>query len=149
MEISARRTVPVSPAAAFAFLSHPHNHHRLVTSRIRLLELELTRDGELHGGLMRLHGPLGLRRRARTRLGEARRSARLAGTARVGSSTDVGVRWDLRAAGADATVVVLTATVTRLAATDRMLLRLGWAGWAGAAGSRACLRRRLSGWPAS
>jgi len=129
MVISARRTVPVTPAAAFAFLSRPSNHHRLVTSRIRLLELDLTRDGELHGGLMRLRGPLGLRRRARTRLAETRRPVHLAGTARVGAGTHVRIRWDLQRAGDAATHVMLSARVLRAAPTERLLLTLGGRRW--------------------
>ena len=32
MEICARRPLPVGRDEAFAFLSHPHNHRRLVTA---------------------------------------------------------------------------------------------------------------------
>ncbi|HEX3974694.1 MAG TPA: SRPBCC family protein [Solirubrobacteraceae bacterium] len=129
MEISARRTLPVGPEEAFAFLSRPHNHRRLATPRIGLRELDVTRDGELRGALMVLRGPLWLRRRARTRVASVRRPAHLAGTARVGAGTEVEVRWDLEGAGAGATVAVLTATVTRLALTERLLLAIGGRAW--------------------
>lgn len=129
MEISARRALPVAPEVAFAFLSRPHNHRRLATSRIALRELHVTGDGELHGGLMVLRGPLWLRRPAQTRMVSARRPEHLAGTACVGSGTQVEVRWDLDEVGAGATVAVLTATVTRLAAGDRLLLAIGGRTW--------------------
>jgi hypothetical protein len=129
MEISARRALPVEPEEAFAFLSRPHNHRRLATARIGVRRLDVTSAGELHGAVMVLRGPLWLRRRARTRVVSTRRPAHLAGTARVGSGTEVEVRWDLDPAGAGATVAVLTATVTRLATPERLLLAIGGRGW--------------------
>jgi Polyketide cyclase / dehydrase and lipid transport len=131
MEISARRALPVGPEEAFAFLSRPDNHHRLTTSGLQLRELHVTGDGELRGGLMVLRGPLWLRRPARTRVVSVRRPAHLAGTACVGSGTEVEVRWELDAVtgGAGATVAILTATVTRLATTERVLLALGGRTW--------------------
>lgn len=129
MEISARRALPVEPEEAFAFLSRPDNHRRLATAGIRLCELDVTRDGELRGALMVLRGPLWLRRPARTRVVSTRRPAHLAGTARIGAGTEVQVRWDLDCAGGGATVAVLTATVTRLAAPERLLLAMGGRAW--------------------
>jgi hypothetical protein len=89
----------------------------------------VTHDGELRGALMVLRGPLWLRRRARTRLVSTRRPAYLAGTARVGSGTDVEVRWDLDGTGGGASVAVLSATVTRLATPERLLLAIGGRAW--------------------
>jgi hypothetical protein len=129
MEISARRGLPVGPDEAFAFLTRPHNHHHLVTRRISLRELHVTRDGELHGAQMVLRGPLWLRRAAQTRLVSVRRPGQLAGTACVGSGTEVEVRWDLDGAGAGASVAILTATVTRLATAERVLLAIGGRAW--------------------
>ena len=129
MHISARRHLPVAPDDAFAFLSRPHNHRRLVTTRIALHELELTSDGRLRGARMALLGPLWLRRPARTRVVSASRPAHLAGTARVGSGTEVEVRWDLEPAAAGTTLVSLSATAARLAASDRLLLALGGRAW--------------------
>ena len=131
MEISTRRTLPVGPEEAFAFLSRPDNHRRLTTARVALRELDVTSHGELRGAVMVLRGPLWLRRPARTRVVSMRRPAHLAGTARVGSGTEVEVRWELvgAGAGAEATVVVLTATVTRAAIADRLLLAVGGRTW--------------------
>jgi len=72
MEITARRALSVGPETAFAFLSRPHNHRRLATSR---------------------------------------------------------VRWDLGVTGTGTTVAILTATVTRLAAAERVLLAIGGRTW--------------------
>jgi Polyketide cyclase / dehydrase and lipid transport len=129
IEISARRTLPVGPEEAFAFLSQPHNHRGLATPRIALRELDVTPDGKLRGALMVLRGPLRLRRPARTRVLSARRPAHVAGTARIGSGTEVEVRWDLEEAGEEATVAALTATVTRLALPERLLLVIGGRAW--------------------
>jgi hypothetical protein len=129
MEISARRSLPVGPEEAFAFLNRPQNHRRLATARIGLRELDITRDGELRGALMVLRGPFWLRRHARTHVASVRRAAHLAGTAHVGSGTEVDVRWDLIGAGAEATVAILTASVTRLAMPERVLLAAGGRAW--------------------
>jgi polyketide cyclase/dehydrase/lipid transport protein len=129
MEISARRALPVGPEEAFAFLSVAHNHRRLATARIHVRELEVTDDGHLRGGLMVLRGPLWLRRPARTRVVSTRRPGHLAGTARVGSGTEVQVRWELHRAGEGTTVARLTATVTRLAPAERLLLTIGGRTW--------------------
>ncbi len=129
MEISVRRALPVGREEVFTFLSRPHNHRRLATARVGLGELEVGRDGELRGAHMVLRGPLRLRRPARTRVMSARRPVQLAGTARVGSGTDVDVRWDLDASGGNGTIAILTATVTRLATVDRVLLGMGGRAW--------------------
>ena len=129
MQICARRPLPVGRDEAFAFLSHPHNHRRLVTDRIALRELDVGSDGTLRGAHMVLRGPLWLRRAARTRVVSSRTPAHLAGTARIGSGTEVSVRWDLERAGADTTVAALSATVTRLALTERILLAVGGRTW--------------------
>jgi hypothetical protein len=129
MEISARRALSVGPEEAFAFLSQAHNHRRLATAKIGLRELDVTDDGELRGGLLVLRGPLWLRRPARTRLVSISRPGHLAGTARVGSGTEVEVGWDLDGAGTGPTVAVLSATVTRLATPERLLLAIGGRAW--------------------
>lgn len=129
MRISARTALPVGPAEAFAFLSRPHNHRRLATAKIRLRELDVSSDGDLEGARMTLRGPLWLRRPARTRLVSTRRPSHLAGTAQVGSGTHVEVRWDLLDPGDGTTVATLTATVTRLATMERVLLACGGRAW--------------------
>ncbi|HEY1714035.1 MAG TPA: hypothetical protein VGG07_14105 [Solirubrobacteraceae bacterium] len=129
MEICARRPLPVGRDEAFAFLSQPHNHRRLVTGRIAMRELDVGPDGTLRGARMVLRGPLWLRRAARTRVVNSRWPAHLAGTAHIGSGTEVNVRWDLQRAGAGTTVATLSATVTRLALTERILLAAGGQAW--------------------
>jgi hypothetical protein len=130
MEISVRRTLPVAPEEAFAFLSRAHNHRRLATPQVRLRALDLTQAGDLRGAVMVLRGPLWLRRLARTRVVRVSRPEYLAGTARVGWGTEVQVRWDLSGpAGTRVTDVSLTATVTRLATTERLLLAIGGRAW--------------------
>jgi hypothetical protein len=130
IRIHTSRVVPVSPADTFAFLCQPQNHRRLTTQRIRLLELNVTETGELSGALMLIHGPLGLRRVARTKLESTREPAQLLGTAWVGAGTEVRVRWDLQPLAADHTVVTLTATFISPAPLDRLLLLAGGRLWA-------------------
>jgi hypothetical protein len=130
IRIHTSRVVPVSPADTFAFLRQPQNHRRLTTQRIRLLELDVTETGELSGALMLIHGPLGLRRLARTRLESTREPAQLLGTAWVGAGTEARVRWDLRPLAADHTLVTLTATFISPAPLDRLLLLAGGRLWA-------------------
>jgi hypothetical protein len=130
IRIHTSRVLPVSPADAFAFLHEPQNHRRLTTQRIRLVELNVTDTGELSGALMVIHGPLGLRRLARTRLESTREPAHLLGTAWVGAGTEARVRWDLRPLNGDHTVVTLTATFISPAPLDRLLLLAGGRLWA-------------------
>lgn len=130
IRIRTSRVVPVSPADTFAFLRQPQNHRRLTTQRIRLLELNLTETGELSGALMLIHGPLGLRRLARTKLESTREPAELQGTAWVGTGTEARVRWDLRPLAGGHTVVTLTATFISPATLDRLLLLAGGRLWA-------------------
>jgi hypothetical protein len=128
--IHTSRVVPVSPADTFAFLRRPENHRRLTTQRIQLLELNVTETGELSGALMVIHGPLGLRRLARTRLESTREPAQLLGTAWVGAGTQARVRWDLRPLADGHTVVTLTATFISPTLLDRLLLLAGGRLWA-------------------
>jgi hypothetical protein len=68
---------------------------------------------------VRLHGPLGLRRTARTRLLQLDPPRRVAGTAEVGRRTRARVAWDLEPDG-DGTLVCLSADVVALGLLDRL-----------------------------
>src|SRR5207247_4538766 len=76
--------------------------------------------GPDRGGRVRLHGPLGLRRTARTRLLELDPQARVAGTAEVGRRMRARVAWGL-VPDEGGTLVSLSAEVDRLGALDRLL----------------------------
>lgn len=128
--ISATTTVPAPPAVVLGFLRAAANHRRLATAPIRLRELHAGADGELHGAVLVIRGPLRVRRHARTRV-ETAGPRHLGGSARLHTGTVATVRWELSPAAPDGTDVTLSAAVTTAGAIDRLLLRAGGRRWAG------------------
>jgi polyketide cyclase/dehydrase/lipid transport protein len=126
--IAATRVVPVPPATAFAFLAVMHNHWKLAGERIQLVDVGSSDDRGASGVVM-IRGPLGLRRRARTRVLEVRAPLTLGGTAEVGRGTVAQVRWDLKPRGEQATTVTLSAAVVTAGRLDRLLLLAGGRAW--------------------
>jgi hypothetical protein len=127
--IAASGLVPAEREEVFAFLAELGNHWLVADRWIEVVSLDA--DGD--GGRVRVRGPLGLRRTARTRVEVVDPPAALEGTAVLGG-TVARVRWELRPRGG-ATRVRLEARVERATALDRLLL---------AAGGRAWMRRRLA-----
>jgi Polyketide cyclase / dehydrase and lipid transport len=127
--ISASGLVPAGREAVFAFLSRLDNHWRVADRWIDVVSL----DGGSTGGRVRVRGPLGLRRTARTRVLVARPPECMEGSADLGR-TRGRVRWTLRDAPGG-TLVRLEAWVERAGPADRLLLALG---------GRAWLRRRFA-----
>jgi hypothetical protein len=84
---------------------------------------------------VRIRGPLGLGRVARTQVVEVEAYSRLAGTAEVGSRTLARVSWTISPDGVG-TRVRLAARMERATLRDRLLLRVGGATW---------MRRRFAG----
>jgi hypothetical protein len=127
-EISVTRVVRHPPERVFAFLTDLRNHWRLEHRFVALEELH----GDAAGGRVRMKGPLGLHRSARTRVlrVEEPRGGRasLRGRAELSGGTVGHVRWDIAAADGDS-LVTLTAAVERAALLDRALLALGGAWW--------------------
>lgn len=80
---------------------------------------------------MRVHGPLGLSRTARTRVVESNAPRELRGRADVGRGTVGSVRWLVEPNGAGSRVT-LSATVERASLLDHAILAFG---------GRALLRR--------
>jgi len=122
VKINASRTVRASPEAVFAFLSDLDNHWKLTG---RWVEAVALHDAN---GSVRIHGPLGLRRTARTRVVDASPSHVMHGTAELSGGTVARIAWEL---GEDVggTAVRLSAEVERAALPDRMLLALGGRRW--------------------
>lgn len=112
----------------FAFLEDGRNHHRLTGRSVRLLELCEYRESGLRAVLI-IRGPFGIRRRALTRIESAVEPRFIAGSARVGSRTTAGVRWDLSGDGHGPTRVELSAIVRSSGVVDRFLLVIGGAAW--------------------
>ena len=113
----------------FAFLADLHNHWRLDDRFVELAGV----DADAHGGRVRVRGPFGLWREARTEVVAAEppgndRDGVMRGRALVGRATVGLVRWDLSPSG-DRTTVRLSAVVERASALDRILLAAGGRWW--------------------
>jgi uncharacterized protein YndB with AHSA1/START domain len=118
--IGASRRVEASPEAVFAFLADLENHWALAADWVQVRHLERIDGGPARGAQVRLRGPLGLRRRARTLLLDLDPPARLAGTAEVGPRTCARVAWHLEPDG-DGTLVRVSADIVALSPLDRLL----------------------------
>jgi hypothetical protein len=127
--ISASGLVSAPPEEVFDFLSRLENHWRLVDRFVSVVSV----DGA--AAVVRLRGPLGLRRTVRTRVTTAARPLSIVGVAELGRGTRARVTWTLAAAGTG-TRVLLRAEVERARPLDRLLLGLGGREW---------MRRRLAG----
>src|SRR3954451_24355381 len=112
--ITARRVVSAPPDAVFAVLADLATHWALADHWTEVLSL----DDD--GGVIRLRGPLGLRRTARVSVRRRVRPELVEGEARMGEVTRAAVRWEL-APDAGGTLVTLTATVERATPFDRVL----------------------------
>jgi hypothetical protein len=104
----------------FAFLADLRNHWRLSRRFAELAAL----DGDAAGGRVRIRGPLGFSRVARTRVLDLDEPTSLAGRADVGRGTVGLVRWDIRGDGAGS-LVTLSARVERASRLDRSILAAG------------------------
>jgi len=129
--IAASGHVPAAPEAAFAFLADLANHWRLIDRWARIDDVA----GDGRSAIVRLRGPLGMRRTARTQVVAAVAPFAMVGEARVGRRTVGRVRWTLARDGAG-TQVTLAAHVPAAGPLDRALLALGGRRW---------LRRRFAG----
>ena len=132
-EIEATALVPAAPEDVFEFLSDLANHWRLVDRLVEVLSV----DGEPpNRALVRLRGPLGLRRTVRTRVTATRAPRLLIGVAEMGDegATRALVSWTL-AGRLGQTRVRLAAEVEQASAVDRLVLALGGRVW---------LRRRFA-----
>jgi uncharacterized protein YndB with AHSA1/START domain len=125
-EIAAVGLVPAPPEAVFAFLADLQNHWLLAGRFIEVVRLDGP-PGSHHGGRVRMRGPLGLHRTARTLVEAAHPPHLMVGTATVGRSTRGCVSWTLTARDG-ATSVRLAAAVDEAGAIDRALLAIGGAG---------------------
>jgi hypothetical protein len=91
----------------------------------RFVELE---GVEPDGGRVRIVGPLGISRVARTRVVATDEPSNLRGTAEIGAGTRATVRWQIEPV-AGGSRVTLAAQVDRASALDCALLALGGRWW--------------------
>jgi hypothetical protein len=80
------------------------------------------------GGVVRVKGPFGGSRVARTSVLAAERPSLLRGSAEIGRGTVGAVRWELEPS-ARGTRVTFTADVVRASGLDRLLLAFGGRWW--------------------
>jgi hypothetical protein len=119
--LAARRHVPRPREELYAVLSDLPGHWKLAGRWVEPLELH---D---HGGVVRVHGPLGLRRTITTSLTDTREPERVAGEAVIGA-TRAAISWTLVPEGSG-TLVTLRADVLACSPLDRVLLALGGRAW--------------------
>jgi hypothetical protein len=129
--IEAVREVPATREDVFAFLAALPNHWALANRWIEVVSLEsgpeAPRGGEFDRGIVRIRGPLGLRRTARTRVLAADPPGRMSGSAQLGGTLAT-VTWDLEEANPGSRVR-LSAEVEAASLPDRLLLSLGGRAW--------------------
>jgi hypothetical protein len=128
--IAASRRVPAPIGAVFGFLAVLENHWRLTDRWITVLSLDGGGDhgSPAQGGVVRMRGPLGISRTARTRVVGAEPPLGMHGTADVSARTRAAVTWSF-ADREGATDVLLSAEVTQASVVDRALLAFGGAAW--------------------
>lgn len=122
VEIEATGIVPAPPEAVFDFLSDLANHWRLVDRYVRVVSIE----GE--SAVVRLRGPLGVRRTVHTHVTAARSPRLIIGVAELPSGTRARVSWTL-AGRVGQTRVRLAAEVEHAGPLDRLMLALGGRAW--------------------
>jgi hypothetical protein len=133
-DVEAAALVSAPPEEVFAFLADLGNHWMVADRFVSVVDLHGPEQGPADGGVVRLRGPLGVRRTVTTRVVASKAPRLLIGTAEIGPSTRARVSWALASHG-ESTRVRLAAAVERASAFDRLLLRVG---------GRAWLQRRFS-----
>jgi uncharacterized protein YndB with AHSA1/START domain len=132
--IEAEAVVPAEPEAVFDYLARLDNHWRLMDGSVDVVSLDGDGDRGPDRAVVRLHGPLGVRRTVHTRVLEVQRPRLLRGRAGIGRHADGGrvtegeVVWTLEPDG-DGTRVRLCAAVRCASASDRVILALGGRAW--------------------
>jgi hypothetical protein len=126
--IAFTRRLDAPPADVFAFLEDLRNHVSLAPSSAEVLSLEAGPHGLGHA-VVRLTGPLAIRRTAHTELVRLEAPSLIAGQARVGEHTEASVTWRIDDDGGGASVVTLTARVEKAGALERLVLALGGRRW--------------------
>jgi hypothetical protein len=123
VRIAAEGVVPAAPEAVFRFLSELDNHWSLAGRWVEVVSL----NGS-DGGRVRIHGPLGLRRTATTRVVDAQPDHVMHGVAELSGGTRAQIAWELNE-DAGGTAVRLSAQIERASFFDRILIALGGGRW--------------------
>lgn len=121
--MTAEAAVAASAEEIFAFLADLENHWLLTGPLVRVLHLSGPAGGR-DGGMVRIGGPLGFGRTARTKVVEAHRPESMAGRAEIGARTSAAIRWTI-SPHTESCRVRLEASVERAGPLDRLILALG------------------------
>ena len=122
--IEASLSIPAPPETLYERLAKLENHWALADRWVEVVSL----NGGGDGGTVRLNGPLGLSRTARTTVDRLEPSRLIEGTASIGEGTRGRVRWTFEGEGTG-TLVTLRAELVEAGALDRALWDLGARGW--------------------
>jgi hypothetical protein len=133
-EIAATLEIGAPRCAIFAFLAKLENHAALGGGSVELLLME-SPSPTAGAALVRLRGPLGIRRTASTAILRTQMPESITGRATIGPRTRAYVSWDI-APAPHGSAVTLRATVEAAALRDRLLLTFGGRWW---------LERRFAG----
>jgi Polyketide cyclase / dehydrase and lipid transport len=122
--IEASVSVAAEPEALFERLAKLENHWDLADRWVEVVSV----NGSGDGGEVRLHGPLGLSRTARTKVGRVDAPRLIEGTAAIGSHTRGRVHWTFIGEG-EGTLVTLRAEMVEAGPLDRAVWTLGGRHW--------------------
>ena len=122
--IEASVSIPAPPEVLYERLAKLENHWALADRWVEVVSL----NGDGHGGEVRLNGPLGLSRTARTTVDRTEAPRLIEGTAHVGDETRGCVRWTFDPQG-DGTLVTLRAELVEAGRLDRAVWDLGGRNW--------------------
>jgi len=131
--VSADSLVAAPAADVYAYLADLERHWELVPGLVDVLVTDHD------GAVLRLRGPLGLRRTVRTTVTRKRAPRELAGRARTAGGSVAAICWTLTPRGGR-THVRLEADVESARPLDRLLLALGGEAWLARAFARALAR---------
>jgi hypothetical protein len=126
VELSAAATISASPERVFAYLRRLDRHWALTGPRA--VPLRAQDDGD--GYVLRLRGPVGIRRTVRTRIVSLREPALLVGRVEAGRRTRATLSWSITSCPGGSRVV-LAARTDSLGLADRLLLLGGGRWWLG------------------
>jgi hypothetical protein len=111
----------------FDFLADLRNHALLAPGAVELRSRDLGTDLPVQT-IVRVRGPLAIRRTATTAIVDARQPAVIAGRVRIGKRTQASISWTI-AGRRDRTSVSLRVIVDKTGFLDGLLLRLGGRAW--------------------
>jgi len=126
--VEASVAVAATPEELFARLSRLENHWALADRWVEVVSLNGPGDAPADGGVVRLHGPLGVRRTARTTVESVDPPRRMQGMARIGERTTGAVSWTFEAQDGE-TLVTLRGELVEASVLDRALWALGGQAW--------------------